>query len=116
MKKIDPDLYNRLSLQAEEARDQGMIKLAEAIEESLTIDAVNSIHYSYSDLKNEIHKDLWKIATKLMVYYDAKDIDALAVDKTIVNWLSKTIDEVEKELGVSNKVVGPFEPKLPGEK
>jgi len=117
MKKLDSVIYNKLLLQAEEARDQGMVKLADAIVEAIGSEASSEKQeYTYNELYSDIHHDLWKIAKKLMIYYDVDSVDALKVDAAIISWMSKTIDEIEKELEVDEVVKGPLEPKLPGER
>jgi len=106
------NLKNRLQLTAEEAEFQGMTKLASAITESLSTETKSS---SYDDLQDHIHKDLWKVATKLLSYYDLDSIDVEFLDKTLVSWASKISDDLEKALGVSHIVKVSSEEKVPGE-
>jgi hypothetical protein len=116
MTKLDPIIYTKLMLQADEAKDRGMIKLAEAIIEAIDSKPDDKKEtYSYSQLQDDVHRDLWRIASKLMYYYDLKSADALKLDDAIIHWASKTIDELEKTLEVDDVVQGPLEPNVPGE-
>jgi hypothetical protein len=116
MKKLDSVIYNKLLLQAEEARDHGMIKLADAIMNAIESEtSLERTSYAHSELKDDIHRDLWKVVTKLALYHDVNTIDALKTNATVVHWMAKMIDDIEEELGVSGSVKGPLEPKLPGE-
>ncbi len=116
MSKLDPIIYNKLLLQAEEARDQGMVKLADAITEAIGSMSNNKQEgQTYSSLQEDIHRDLWKIATKLIGFYGLDSVDALKVDTAVASWMTKTIDEIENTLEVGEVVKGPLEPKLPGE-
>lgn len=116
MKKIGTVLYNKLLLQAQEAKDQGLTVLSERILEAIGPQPDDSpAPYSHVELKEDIHRDLWKIASKLFVFYNLASVDALAVDRDIINWTSKTLDELEKTLGVDKVVKGSNEPDLPGE-
>ena len=116
MKKLDSVIYNKLLLQADEARDQGMVKLADAIVEAIGSEtSSDKTQYTYSELHDDIHRDLWKIAKNMMIYYDVDSADVLKIEAAITSWMDKTIDEMEKTLEVDSVVKGPLEPKLPGE-
>jgi len=116
MRKINPIIYQKLLLQAEEAREQGLTKLADRI-----MNVINSEdkdlaeEYSYSQLKEDFHRDLWKLAKRHIVFYDLESVDVLKLDKVIVALAAKTIDELEVELEVDSIVKGAHEPKLFGE-
>lgn len=115
--KINKTIYNKLLLQAEEAKEQGMLKLANGILDAIgSYPAEEKEEYSYDKLSEEIHKDMWKVATRLLAYYDIKSVDANLLDKSILSWASKIVNDLELTMGVSNLVKGASEPKLPGEK
>jgi transposase len=105
-------LYDKLLLQAEEAKEQGMIKLAEAILQTIHQDDED---LSYKELNNNIYNDLWKVASKIINYYDANNIDIIKVDNIINIIAYKFIDEVEVVLEKDKTIKGPFEPKVLGE-
>ena len=108
-------IYNKLLLQAEEAKNQDMIKLSSAIVGALYSSDSELKVYTYSELKSDIHQDLWKIATRLITYYDLNSVDATKMDETIIHLASKTLDELENTLDVEYVLAGPLEPKVPGE-
>lgn len=115
MKKLNLTLHNKLILQAEEAKIQGFEKLAERV-----LDAVNNTtedikEYSYSEFKEDINHDLWKLATRFLSFYDLKSVDVSKIDNIITILASNVIDELENVLEVNSIVKGAFEPKLPGE-
>ena len=114
--KLNVTIYNKLLAQAEEAKEQGMIKLADGILEAIgSFPAEEIQEYTYTQLNDDIHRDMWKIASKLMVYYDVTSADAEKVDQTIVSWASKLVFDLETTLGVDSVVKGPLEPPVPGE-
>lgn len=104
-------LYNKLLLQAEEAEKRGMIKLAEAVKESVDL---NSDEYSYDQLQDDIHQDMWKIASKILTYYDINSVDIEKLDKSLESWATKLVDDLEITLD-TNHLKSPMEPKIPGE-
>jgi hypothetical protein len=114
--KLNKVIYNKLLLQAEEAREQGMIKLANVILNSIgSYPSDEPEKYSYLQLQEEIHNDMWKVATKLISYYDIKSSDVSKLDETLSSWASQLIDDLEITLNVDKVVKGPNEPLLPGE-
>lgn len=115
MKKLNQVMYHKLLLQAEEAKELGMHKLASSILEAIgPYPEDNPETYSYAQLQDDMHRGLWKLATQLMVYYDVKSADAEILNKTIVAWADKITNELEQTLNISD-VKGPLEPSLPGE-
>jgi hypothetical protein len=115
MRKLGSVIQEKLLLQAEEAREQGFNKLADRIVNAVNAEDENlEEEYSYSQLKEDFHRDLWKMAMRYVSFYDLESLDASKLDKTIIAWASKTMDEIEAELEVSS-IKGAHEPKLPGE-
>ena len=116
MKKLNSVVYHKLLLQAEEAKQQGMHKLAagimSAIDES---PATEVVEYSQAQLNEDIHCGLWKLAKNIMVFYDSQSVDAEKLDETIVLWASKFVDDMEHSLGTESIIRGPLEPIVPGE-
>lgn len=114
--KLNATIYNKLLAQAEEAKEQGMVKLAEGILEAIgSFPADEAQEYSYNQLSDDIHRDMWKIASRLMVYYDVTSADVTKVDQTIVSWASRVVADLESTLGVDSVIKGPLEPPVPGE-
>ena len=58
---------------------------------------------------------LWKIATRLIHYYDTESADATKLDQEIIIWANEITDNLEEVLNVTSVIKGPLEPKLPGE-
>lgn len=116
MTKLNSTIYRKLMAQAEEAKEQGLVKLANSI-----IDAIGEApeeeltEYSYGQFQDDVHKDLWKLATRLMVYYDVESADASKIDKTLLSWASKITDDLEASLEINPSLIGPLDPKVPGE-
>ena len=115
--KLSSIIYNKLLLQAEEAKEHEMTKLASAIEEAIgEMPSDDKKEYTYNKLQDDIYNDLWKVATKIIAYYDVNSADVSKIDKVLDVYAEKMIDELETTLGVEEVVKGPFEPKVPGEK
>lgn len=117
MKKLSSTLYNKLVLQAEEAKERGLIELQDNILQSIGDESKEDVleQYSFAELKKDINQDIWKLATKLMIFYDLKSVDALAVAQSVETLSAKALNELECSLGVENMVKGASEPDLPGE-
>lgn len=114
--KLNQTIYNKLLAQAEEAKEQGMTKLADGILSAIgPYPAEVPEAYTQEQLSNDIHRDVWKIASRLMVFYDVTSGDAEKIDQTIISWAAKAISDLENTLGVSDLVRGPLEPLVPGE-
>jgi hypothetical protein len=114
--KLNLTIYRKLMAQAEEAQGQGLTKLASSIRQAISDDNDSGDEqYSYAQLNDEIHRDLWKLAKRIMMYYDVEDVEVEKLDKTILSWAVKMTDDLEVTLGVDTIVKGPLEPKLPGE-
>lgn len=109
--------YNKLKLQANEAREQGMEKLAEAVDTAIgTSPQFEVSEYSSLDLDKDVHKDLWRIAAKVLAFHDLDSANIEQIDQSLSVWAEKIISDLEKTLQVTDSIRGPLEPKLPGEK
>jgi hypothetical protein len=116
MKKINEVMYHKLLIQAEEAKTQGMTKLASAILEAVgTMPEDESVHYNYQQLEDEVYQGMWKLATHVLKYYDVESADAGKMHDRLEALADKFLQEVEESLGVENVVSGPLESKLFGE-
>jgi len=116
MKKLNQVIYEKLILQAEEAKEQNMTKLANAILGSLTTTpAIEDELYSVADLNRDIYQDLWKVATNVLKYHDLKSVNAEKVDEVVEIFAEKFINELEQALSIPAGTIGPLEPKLLGE-
>jgi len=115
MKKLNETIYNKLLLQAEEANDQGLKKLANALYESLADDATKDDEdSSLKELKTEVYNDLWKIATKIAGYYGSESLDAKKLDPEI-NYASDKLFSLFKDSLNIESTFGLNEPEVMGE-
>jgi len=116
MKKLNQVIYDKLFLQAEEAKDQGMTKLASGIFGAIgpTSEDERSA-YDYNQLREEVYHEMWKLATHVIKYHDLESVDAEKVHDRLESLAQQFVDELEDSLGVDNSTVGPLETKLPGE-
>jgi hypothetical protein len=113
---MNSTVYNKLLLQAEEAKDQGMKKLATGILSSLTATPEDeSVKYSSSELDEDIYNGMWALAANVIKYYDVNSVNSEKVNEVIETLSSKFIKEIQASLGTDEIVVGPLEPILPGE-
>lgn len=116
MKHLHAIVYYKLSAQAEEARERNLVKLAERIEHTLAAEPVEKPEeYSFAQMKEDIHQDLWKSAARLMAHYDLQSVDAEKVDQAVVRLAEKVLSELESALGTDHILVGAMEPRVPGE-
>lgn len=116
MTKINPVVYKKLLAQAEEAKEQGFTKLAASIHNAIgSYPNDEESQYSYIDLHDDILQDMWKVATRLMHYYDVQSIDAVKLDQNLALWVQAMVEDLEKTLNVDEVIVGATEPKVPGQ-
>jgi Na+-translocating ferredoxin:NAD+ oxidoreductase RnfG subunit len=116
MKKLNSIIYNKLLLQAEEAKEVGMDKLGSAIMNTLgSVPEEDSVQYNYEQLQDDVYQGLWRVATCVLKYHDLKSADATKVHEVLEGLASKLIKEVEQSLSVNNTQIGPLEDKVPGE-
>lgn len=124
--KLNKVVYEKLVLQAQEAKEIGLTKLGETVLSA--IGAVSRedevITYSHSELTEDIYHNLWKVALNIAQYYDVDSIDIQKIDESLELMAMKVRSEIENTMysEISTKVkgkvalmIGPLEPKLPGE-
>jgi len=115
MKKFNKIIYNKLLLQAQEAKDQDLNKLASGIFNAIgAYPEEENIKYSYEELNEDIYNGLWKIAGNVIKYYDINSVDAEKINYLIESFASEFIDQLEENIYVDTNI-GPLEPKIPGE-
>ena len=115
MKRLNSTVYHKLLLQAEEAKDQDMVKLASGIlgavgptpEEEL-------VQYSVAQVEDDVHRGLWSLATCILKHHDVSSVNAEKLNEVIETLASKFINEIEISLGVEG-TIGPLEPSVLGE-
>lgn len=115
MQKFNSVVYNKLVLQAEEAKDQGLTKLAEGISSTLTEDPEDSPStYSDEQLHDDVYKSLWAAASSVIKYYNVESVDAGKINDVLEDIVSIVVANVKNSIDVDSDI-GPLEPKLPGE-
>lgn len=106
-----------MALQAMEAEDNGMVKLAETVKHVLR-DSVFGDHievYSYSELKDDVKKSLWKTAMHVMQYHDIDSLDIQKFDEKMETLAEKYVKDIETAIGKKESDIGPHEPSVPGQ-
>lgn len=125
--KLNDVIYNKLYLQAQEARDQGLTRIASGITKALSSnglsksganDIVGDIEMSgsqYNMLKGEVYNELWNLSSMIMSYYDLESVDAKVLDVELKDFVEKFVKMVEDTVGVDSGDVGDCEELIPGE-
>jgi hypothetical protein len=116
MTKLTKHAYNRLMLQAEEAKELGMTNLAGAVFDAIgSVPCDEAVTYNENDLRVDAYKSLWKIAADVVAYHNASGADIIAIDGVVSNMANRIVTAIENELGVEGQI-GVLEEKLPGQK
>ena len=117
MKKLNKVVYQKLLLQAEEAKEQGLTKLAGAVLSAVgPVPEDEAVKYSYGELETELYEGLWKMATYVFKYHDVESLDIEKVGEVIEILAEKLIDDVESAVGEGEiGVIGKLEQKVAGE-
>jgi hypothetical protein len=113
MKKLNEIIYNKLSLQAEEAVERGLTKLASTLKEAIEAES-NSESYNYAELKDNLQSGLWKLATEVMAYYNVKSADVIKVDDLLESFADRLVEDLADTLQV-DPLDSPREDGIPGE-
>ena len=115
MQKLNQDIYDRLLLRAEEAKNRGMTKLASGILGALgPMPEEEAVLYDYARLKEDIYRQLWKVAACVLKYHDANSVEAEKLDRTLSATAIRLFMELEDDLGMDHSQIGPLESKVPG--
>lgn len=117
MKKISQQLRDRMILQAQEAKEQGLTKLAEAAFVGVMMpgfgNETNS--FNYDELTEVVQHSLWRAATQVAVYHDVFNVDIQKLEPIIKDAADRLIAEIKASYGVKEQF-GPFEEKVLGQK
>lgn len=117
MKIINQTIYSKLILQADEARDQGLEKLANGVLSAMPPsprEPKEKITYSSEELEENIYQKLWKIAMDVITYHDVQSVDIQKIDNIVSDLSTQILQEVQASISVDN-TIGPLEPELLGE-
>lgn len=114
--KLNEKVYNKLLLQAQEAKEQKMIKLADGILNSIgPTPEDENVEYSFESLNNDTYDGLWKLAMNVIKYYNVESANAEKIDEALELLASKFIDNLKESLGMEQVLFSSLEPKVPGE-
>jgi hypothetical protein len=114
--KLNSTMYHKMLLQAEEAKDREMTKLASGVLEALgPTPEEDIVSYNYSELEQDIYGQLWKAAMSVAKYYDIQSADIEKIGQVLEDVSEQLIRQVETAINVKENVVGPLEEKVPGQ-
>ena len=112
MNKLNSVVYQKIVLQAQEAKLREMRKLASAVLNGLGPNpAEDKIVYSARDLKEDIYQGLWKLAFNVIGYHDLDSADIEKLDKAVAYAVDNFVKVIEHAMDVESKI-GPNELKL----
>ncbi len=115
MIKLNAVVYQKILLQAQEAKLRDMKKLANAVLNGVgSTPPENTSVYSSIELKEDVYNGLWKLAFDVVGYHDLESADIEKLDDVIAIATDNFVKEIECALNVDGKI-GPKEPKLPGQ-
>ena len=114
--KLNSTIYDKLILQANEAKEQGLTKIAAGILGAVgSVPEDEQVSYAYDELKEDLYEGMWKSAANVLKYYDLNSVDAGKLSDTLESLAERFLDEVEKTLDIGDNQVGPLEEKVPGQ-
>jgi hypothetical protein len=117
MNKLSSITYNRLLAQAEEAKELKLEELADGVLNAIgpaSRDEEEPFIFSHSDLRDAVHKSLWKIAIEVISYHDHQKSDIQKVGAAIDNLTDNVLNTIHNSLNIVDHI-GPGEPILPGQ-
>lgn len=114
--KLNSTIYDKLILQANEAKEQGLTKIAGGILGSIgSISEDEQVSYGYDELQMDLYEGMWKTATSVLKYYDLNSVDAKRLSDTLETLAEHFLEEMEKTLDIGAGSVGGLEEKVPGQ-
>lgn len=117
MRTITETLHKRLVAQSEEAKIQGLTKVASHIDEKVAEAKVrkDDAIYVYSDeeFKKDVEKALWDAALRVADFHNTT-FDASEVQNIVDKYSEELISDLRVLANVEHGV-GVFEPTIPGE-
>ncbi|CAB4196501.1 hypothetical protein UFOVP1290_21 [uncultured Caudovirales phage] len=116
MKKLNHIVYNKLLLQAEEAKHQQLTKLASNILDAVSDGPDNQLQeYASIDMDDDINAGLWKLATCVLKHHNVLSVDAEKLNEVIESFANKFVNDVQTSVCINSLQIGELEPKLPGQ-
>ena len=97
-------IYNKLLLQAQEAKLQGFHRLAGGIFQAIGDEPEDiSVDYSREELQKDVHNGLWKLVNNIIEHYQIESVDAEKIDEFIDVFSSDFIEQLEALIDVDSK-------------
>jgi len=116
MRTITSLMYNKLAVQASEAANLGLNKVAEALDNCLEVSVrPDGELYSYAqdEIQADVEKNIWQAMIRTADYYGST-FDAANMQKVVEKLAANLMEEVRKDVG-NTSGVGAYEPTVPGE-
>jgi hypothetical protein len=114
--KLNKIAYGKMALQAEEARDLGLTKLAGNVFMAIgSVAREEKMAYNEEHLMNDVEAGLWKIAADIIAYHDLDGVDIQKVEAIVDELGERVVASIEKTLGVEGDIGG-LEEKVFGQK
>lgn len=99
-------IYNKLLLQAEEAKEQGLHKLASGILKAIeSFPEDIDVSYEKDELAKDVYESLWQLVNNIIEHHDVESVDAQKLDSVIEDFASEFIQQVESVLCVNEEDV-----------
>jgi hypothetical protein len=118
MRTINKSLALRLSLIRKEAETQGLVKTAEALDKILNSSSVrkDDTNYTYSSAEyaEDVRNALWQLIVRTADFCGS-GIDVDAANNFIASVSEQLTSDMKDIVGAKDKVIGKYEPVLPGE-
>lgn len=97
-------IYNKLLLQAEEAKEQGFNKLASGILRAIGSEPEDvDVDYEYEELHKDVYESLWQLVNNIIEYHDLESVNAEKLDAVIDNFASDFIEQIESVIGTKSE-------------
>lgn len=115
MKKISETLYNKLYIQAQTAKEVGLVSLGNAIDETIgAFPEESPKEYSYDQLSEDVYKEIWKVTASISEYHNVESLDIGKLDPYIQEITIRVMDAIEDKLNLKANTFTK-EPKIIGE-
>jgi len=112
---INKNFLKRLLAQRDEAKLLGMTKLATQLSEQIAVNPVrdddSNYTYDFSELKADVVNELWDASIRVQDFYNTV-INASDLQEIIEKHAEDFINDIRVK---TNKLVGEYESKNPGE-
>ncbi len=103
MKKLNKIIYNKLLLQAQEAKTQGINKLASAIFDTIgSMPEEEEKEYTNQELYDDVYNGLWKLVGNIIKYHNLDSVQSEKIDLVVESLTDHFISEIENTLQIED--------------